>query len=298
MDPALLRLLSSIALVEVIQADDAFVLASVHPGLAPEGGLSAPWGDPDGAGAAIAAGEAWLRAQGCTSAIGPVEVCTWFTYRANLGPHDFPVFPKEPRADPEPWRVAGYTALERYSSVLVPHAPQFARFRGAEARAAQRGFSFRPLDPARFEDDLRAAWSLSMGVFRAFFRYVDLPWEVFRVLYEPIRRLDPRLVCLVEHDTGAVVGFTLNLPGPSTAVGPVAVYKTLAVHPSLHGVGLGSALQERAHRIAQDLGFNGGMIHALMGEGATSQFLHTPGSARIRDYAVFGRSLTGAAGRG
>jgi GNAT superfamily N-acetyltransferase len=292
MDPARLALYRSLAPLEVIEVAGASILAAAHPGLAPAGTLSQPWGDPSGQAAVIAAGEGWLRERGCTRALGPMELCTWFPYRARLGPEAFPSFPLEVRSSPAPWRAGGYAPVAHYNSILVPHASLLERFGGTQAQLEDAGYRFRPLDLARFEDDLRLGWELSHAAFADAFAYVPLPWPAFLALYSGYRAyLDPRLCCLAFDPEGRAAGFYFVFPGPSFEGGRTAVYKTVAVHPRARGRRVAAALLEGAHRASQALGMGGGMVHALMWCEAGSQALGARGERVIREYALLAREL-------
>lgn len=292
MDPARLALFRSLAPLEVLEADGAGILAAAHPGLAPAGSLSQPWGDPTGAQAVIAAGEEWLRSRGCTRALGPMEICTWFTYRARLGPDDFPAFPLEVAASSAPWHAAGYTQVAHYNSILVPHASLLERFGGTQARLEAAGYRFRALDLDRFDEDLALGWELSCAAFAQAYAYVPLPWPAFLELYTGYRAyLDSRLCCLAFDPAGQPVGYYFNFPGPTFEGQPTAIYKTVAVHPRARGQRLAAALLERAHRQSQALGMSGGMVHALMWFQAGSQFLGAHGERVIREYALLAKDL-------
>ncbi len=292
MDPARLPLYRSLAPLEIISAGGAELLAAAHPGLAPAGTLSHPRGDPAGFPAAIAAGEAWLRARGCARALGPMEVCTWFTYRVRLGPHDFPCFPLEVDADPEPWLASGYALVAHYNSILVPHDTLAQRFGGTQSRLEAAGYRFRPLNLDRFEADLELGWRLSCAAFAEAYAYVGLPWPAFRTLYTGYRAyLDPRLCCLAFDPGGDPVGYYFNFPGPVFEGRPTAIYKTVAVHPRARGQRVAAALLERAHRESEAMGMTGGMVHALMWYRAGSQFLGAHGERVIREYALLAKEL-------
>lgn len=295
LSPERLALYRSLATVEVVAAGDAGILAAIHPDLAPAGSLSAPWGDPGDHGAAVAAGEAWLRARGCRRVLGPMEVCTWFPYRANLGPHDLPPFPTEPAAAPEPWLAAGYAVVARYTSQFVPHGPQLRDLEGAGVRVPL-GFRLRTLDPARVEAALHDAWRISLQAFAGAFAFVPVTFEVFRALHLPsAARLDPAFALLLDDPEGEPAAFCLTFPGGPPGDGPfpqgTVIYKTLAVRPDCQGLGLGRVLLHRVHRAALERGYLGGLVHALMWTRSTSQRM-APGAGRvIREYVLYRKRL-------
>ncbi len=292
MDPARIALYRSLAPLAPLRARGAELLAAAHPGLVPDGTLSAPQGDPAGFDAVIEAGEAWLRQRGCARALAPMEVCTWFPYRACLGPWQRAPFPLEPMTRPEPWLERGYQAVAHYDSQLVPHQPQLSRLESAAARVAAAGLRVRPMDPGDFEAELRRAWEVSLAAFEGAYAYVPLPWEAFRALYLPYRAmLDPRLVFFAEDGAGRVAGFAMTYPEAGEGGERAVVYKTLAVHPRAQRCGLGRHLLACVHRAAMAQGLGGGLIHALMWQGSASQRMAVKTGRVIREYALLGRGL-------
>ena len=292
MDRQRLALYRRLAPVEWISQGGAALMAAAHPGLAPAGSLSAPVGDPGGFSAVIVAGEAWLRGRGCTRVLAPMEQCTWFPYRARLGPFDYPELPLEPRADPQPWQQAGYAELARYDSTRVQHELQLARFAAAEARVAEAGIRLRPLRLRQWERELRRAWEICQTAFARAYAFVPLPWEAFLALYAPLKPLmEPRLVVMAEDSEGQVAGFLMSLPGPDAPGGATALAKTLAVHPRAQGMGLAQALLAHSHHRALELGLPGGLIHALIHRDNASQHLGSAAAQLLREYALYGREL-------
>ena len=104
-------------LAERIRSAPPGIEASIHEALHPLGCVH---------GGDLARAESWLRSQGCTTALGPMQGCTWLAYRANLGPHEEPPFHGEPKARAEPFETAGYRVVGRYSSTACDHGPQMA----------------------------------------------------------------------------------------------------------------------------------------------------------------------------
>ena len=117
-DPRKLALYGQLAQVQGIVSGGGRVLASINPAHKPTGAL----GDLTGGRETLEAGEAWLREQGCQAVQGPLEVATWFPYRANLGPWDERPFVGEPLASPGVWLASGYREVARYASALCENA--------------------------------------------------------------------------------------------------------------------------------------------------------------------------------
>jgi GNAT superfamily N-acetyltransferase len=289
MDEARISLYQQLADVEMIEANGGRILASIHPRMHPVGALAVPEGDP----AVIAAGEDWLRARGCTCVQGPMEVCTWFNYRANTGPMDRPPFLFEPDAEAEPWISRGYSVVSEYLSTLADNERQILSADVHRARALSEGFTLRPLKFDQLEAELDLIHQLSLRGFQGAFSYVDLPQEVFRSIYLPYRaQLDPRLVLIAEGKRGDPVGFCFSIPDLLNPDRKEFIVKTLAVVPEARMFGLGSWILAECHMVAQDAGYTGGGIHALMWSGSASRRMTKHGGRAFRSYALYEKSLT------
>jgi len=265
--------------------------AWVNPGLHPIGCIGSPTG-PDPL-ASITAAESWLRAQGCSRALGPLDGATWFPYRANLGPHVRPLFPGEPAADPAPWRALGYTEAQRYSSVLAANPPQVAATRDRDQRLRAAGWRLESLDElGDFEGALDQFWEMSVAAFPGNAFYTPIDRATFGALYARVRPLiSPPLTLLARAPSGAAGGFCFSYPDVHAPQRREFIIKTLAVMPDFRGLGLGSWLVGETHRIGHELGFVGGGIHALMASDNRSQKISRRSGALVREYALFEKTL-------
>ena len=270
-------------------------LASIHPALPEVGAL----GDLVGGPAVREAAEAWLRARGCRVARGPMELCTWFPYRANLGPHDEPPFAFEPTAPPEPWEEAGYEVVATYASALADHDAQIASARDRAAALSASGWTLEPLpadDGGRVsEEDFREAVSivhrLTAVAFADAFGFVPLPEEVLQVTYAPLRPLvDPRLTLLVRTPEGVPAGFLFAIADFAESERGWFLVKTLAVHPEHRTHGIGSWLVAAAHRAARQAGYTAG-VHCLMWTSSRSNDISRHGGRLLRRYALYEKAL-------
>jgi GNAT superfamily N-acetyltransferase len=70
------------------------------------------------------------------------------------------------------------------------------------------------------------------------------------------------------------------------------VLKTVAVHPSFRGIGLGGALMDLVQRSARRMGFRRA-VHALIHETNVSRRISDGYARTVRRYALFSRPLTG-----
>jgi GNAT superfamily N-acetyltransferase len=239
-----------------------------------------------------------LRARHCTLAVGPMDGNTWRRYRFVTDAGTEPPFLLEPTNPPEwPawWRTAGFEPLaEYYSTATGDLAPRDSRLNGVAARMAAAGVTLRPIDPARFEEELGRIYDVSIISFQENHLYTPLPREEFVALYRPLQgQLRPELVLLAEH-AGQPVGYVFAMPDLAEAKHgesiKTIIVKTLAVLPGRAHAGLGALMLEAVHSAAQRLGYVRA-IHALMHETNKSRNLSAHYALMIRRYTLFARRL-------
>jgi ribosomal protein S18 acetylase RimI-like enzyme len=274
---------------EEVASSGGRVLACVHPTDPGLGTLSAPEGDWQ----CIEAGEAWLREQGCTRVLGPMEGCSWFAYRANLGPFDRKPFLMEPQADPGCWLAFGYKACATYTSTLQSHEGALARLDKHRHRASDLGVLIRPIDQGNLSAELSACHGITHEAFSSAVGYAPISQQGFVAMYAPLLKAAPgELLLLAEDSTGKVLGYCLCFPEPEAPERKEIVVKSLAVHPEAQGMSVGSALVAEAHARALNMGFVGGGIHALMRADSPSQNITARGGSElIRRYALYEKLL-------
>ena len=240
-----------------------------------------------------------LAAAGCTLAVGPMDGNPWHPYRFVTDAGNAPAFflePGHPPDWPSQWRTADFTPLAGYHSTVSENAAANEpdpRQQAASQRMHDAGVRLRPLDMARWNEELRRLHAVAAASFRDNFLYTPLPEREFLELYAPLRPLlRPETVLLAENAAGETVGFALGLPDRlDPANGPLIV-KTVAVRPELAGAGLGRLLVGGVQAAGMALGFRR-VIHALMHDGNVSRHLSARfGTRLLRRYTLFSRRLT------
>lgn len=255
---------------------------------------------------------ALLRNAGLEVALGPIDGTTWRRYRlvttqhaqeepgtAGISPAEPPFFmePQNPPAYVDYFTSAGFDPVLMYhSSITSDLATADIRAADAALKLADKGVQLRPIAPARFEDELRNVYRLSLEEFAGNPLYTPIDEEEFIATYRGIApHLVPELVQLAEHE-GNLVGFVFAMPDLAQAHRGEAVdrviIKTLAVAQAWRGAGLGGVLLDRMRATAHTLGF-GRAIYALMHDANPSSRLASRFGRPFRRYAVFGRELGG-----
>lgn len=239
-----------------------------------------------------------LAQRGCTLAVGPIDGSTWHSYRLVLERGCEPPFflePNHPDDWPDHFAAAGFTPWAHYYSALNDDLTQTDPQADALAqRAAAAGVRLRTLDVSDLDAELRRIHALSLVSFCDNVLFTPIAFTDFRAAYLALRDVvRPELVLLAEQD-GALVGYVFGVPDllPARRGQPIDTFilKTLAIHPSLKGVGLGRLLAARCHDAARRLGFRRA-IHALMEETSRARRISDHLARPIRRYALMARSL-------
>ena len=239
----------------------------------------------------------FLREQGCRIAVGPMNGNTWRAYRSVVesnGRGPFLLEPRNPAEVPGWWESAGFSVLSRYSSSVIPLDGSGTISSALRRRMERSGVKIRELDPARYDEELKKIYQLSLKSFANNFLYTPLEEEAFLDAYRKVReRVDPDFVRIAERD-GVACGFVFGIPDlEALARGekPAVIVKTLAVDPDSRCAGLGSLLVDELHRIGWEKGYTEA-IHALQHETNTSLKITGRHHGEVfRRYALFSKQL-------
>jgi GNAT superfamily N-acetyltransferase len=295
-DAARLGLYATIGEVAPFSNGSDRCLASIHPALPKVGAI----GDWVGGTAVLEAAEGWLRSRGCTLARGPMELCSWFTYRANLGPYDDAPFAFEPTERPDRWVKAGYAEAAHYASALAEHDAQITASMERAAALSTAGWSIAQLkldmgegraSEAEFTSAIALLHRIASKSFAEAYGYAPVPVEALQAWYAPLRKLvDPRLVLIARAPNGEPGGFLFSIPDFADPRRGWFLVKTLAVLPEHRKSGLGTWLVGAAHQVARKSGYKAG-VHCLMWSSSHSNAISRYGGRSIRRYALLEKAL-------
>ena len=255
--------------------------------------------DADAASKLLEHATTWHRADGCGRVIGPMDGSTWHSYRLLTERGTEPPFFLEPD-NPDDWPThftdAGFAPLATYFSALNADLTRCdPRSDQRRADLARDGITLRTIDVEHFKAELAAIHELSLVAFTGNLLYSPIGLDAFLASYTPIRpHLVPELVLLAERG-GQLVGFIFAIPDlmepargePQRTV----IVKSMAVHPSCGGNGLGGLLMDECQQAARKLGF-GRAIHALMHETNRSRSISARYGTTIRRYTLYEKALT------
>lgn len=239
-----------------------------------------------------------LRDKGCQMVYGPMDGNTWKPYRLVTWSDGSPPFLMEPQNPPEwPgfWMESGFVSSHEYISTVVSSLSNTdPRLTKAKKRLRDLGISWRPVDMAKFTEELEQVYSLSLEAFRNNVLYTEIDKKTFLQQYLPFAdKIDSRYVLLAFDKQGRCCGFVFAIPDlTQLQQGNIdrLIIKTLAVRNSRRSGGLGAVLVDEV----QQEGFRNGLstaIHALMYQGNVSTNIGK-NSRVIRRYSLYGKKLT------
>ncbi len=240
-----------------------------------------------------------LKANHCTSAVGPMDGNTWRNYRFVTESNGAPPFflePTNPPDWPQQFAQQDFKPFANYYSSVDEQLDSGEDEQASRAadRLAKLGFSLRPLQLDRFDEELRTIHRVVTVSFRNSLLYQPQSEAEFVAQYEPLRAyVRPELVTLAMHADRAI-GFIFTVPDllQARAGNPIdtSIIKTLAVLPERQFAGLGSHLVAVNRRAVRALGHRR-LIHALMHESNKSRSISARYASVFRRYTLFAKTL-------
>lgn len=266
------------------------------------------------AGTLLDAAVDWLRTQGCNEIWGPIDYSTWYTYRFSLGPDDTPPLMLEPYSPAHydrQWRAYGFELVHTYFTAVTHDMRRMVDYSEPKLREAiAAGYSFRMLDPKRFDEALDALYDMSVVGFGANPHYTPIDRDEFLLMYGDAKRgIDPRLMIFAISPDGNIAGFIFTVPNYADSMHALAggmagvggklralarkrrantvLVKTIAVDAKYRSYGLGTVLGGRLQQAAIDLGYPSSH-HMLIYENNLSLKMSQHGGGEImRRYGLY-----------
>lgn len=197
---------------------------------------------------------------GFRSLIGPMNYCTWMSYRWAIDNFEFRLFPDctNPSYYNEWIGRLGYRELYTYRSAVIDmNNPLFEMGRAVYEEKLGEGYRFELYEGEEAFPVAREVYEISRDAFRDAYLYSDLPFEVFEELYLSwIRNLKFSLI--VAYDGGEAAGYVFGYENP---VGEGFISKTSAVKKSYQKHGLYVALLYLGCLLVKDKGYEEMIYH-------------------------------------
>ena len=240
----------------------------------------------------------WLRAQGMQRVRGPMNFCTWYSYRAETWSADYPRFPGEDMLDA---RYAAFLGtfmqpVGTYASQLIDEldrAHAVARSLGVDRAGAVAGIEVQALTREDALARLEPIFELASLIFPQDWSYGPIDFNEFKQLYVPAIQQLPEFHCLLAQDRGGrPVGLAYGYRHPGTPV-KTGILKTVGVLPEYRrglSRGISWYLTYRYHTSLLERGY-AQFVHATMKEDNTSRAMSSRFARRIREYTLYEAAL-------
>lgn len=254
-------------------------------------GLFACENDVEAAQALLKGCAGWLGERSLTAMRGPMAGDIWHRWRfmtRGFETEPFAGEPRNPKYYPELFSASGFAAVRTYSTKRITDLEaQLAHFAPAAALNAKRGYSFRSVNRAGWEDDLKHIYELCRHSFATRWSVTETTYEEFAELYNRwLSRVGSEQIVLAVDKGKAVVGLGLAVVGPQDTIN----LRTIAVYPHAAGFGLGPAIAAELYRRAIAAGYNK-VHHCLMSPNTPPQFWDHGLGQVTREYTMYERAI-------
>ena len=226
---------------------------------------------------------------GINQIIGPLNGTTWenYRFRTTEEPPAFFLESPHPVYYNQLFEQCGFLPIKSYYSFLVePLNRMQERVKQREQQFLDTGITFRNIDPAHYERDVRRMYELCLISFKDNFLYTPYPWEPFAKKYRLLEHVaDPEMTLLAEEGD-RVLGFVFMIENVLNTDQKQFVFKTYAVHPGIKYAGLGAVISQRITDTLIDKGYTSS-IHAFVIEGSPSYNSSSSNSSIYRTYQLY-----------
>ncbi len=204
--------------------------------------------------------ESRAKELGFSRLVGPVNYCSWMSYRWAISRFDMKLFPDctNPPFYVDFVKQLGYRELYTYRSADIDiHNPLYLAGEPLYRRKLSEGFTFEFFtgkEAYQLADDI---FDISTEAFRGSYLYCDIPREYFNKLYLSwMQGLE--LAMFVAYYEGRPVGYVMGYDSP---YGDCFVSKTSAVLPEFRKHKVYTALLYLGCRYVLDKGYKTMMYH-------------------------------------
>lgn len=230
------------------------------------------------------------RGKGFSSIVGPVNYCSWMSYRWAISRYDLKFFPDctNPSYYPELINKLGYRELYTYRSAFVKlHNPMFSIGERAYKQKCKDGFTFRLYEGEEVYRLSREIFDISENAFRGSYLYCDIPYEYFDKLYLSWTK-KVSIGLYVAYYNGEPVGYVMGYENPYDHT---FISKTCAVKKEFQKQQVYVALLYLGAQYVSSKGYQETVYHFQCEQRDTFQRFDTSIERDEKRYAVYIKEL-------
>lgn len=239
----------------------------------------------------IEVAENWLRSKGVTTAVGPMNFNTWFSYRFRVDDHEETLVwePNNPPEYPHLFQELKYQTSEDYNSTATSGLDLFVEKTEKNIKCMkENGLSYRVFDGKNLlTQEVPILYELSMKGFNENTLFEPIPFQLFSELYVPIaNKMDFSHCFFAVNSEGKEVGFFFCF-----VENGYLILKSTTILPDYRGLGLSNALAHLAGKVALEKGVTK-YIPALVECGNRSEsYAKKGGTLWTHHYVLFEKKL-------
>lgn len=230
------------------------------------------------------------REKGFSSLVGPVNYCSWMSYRWAVNRFDIRLFPdcENPPYYPELIRKLGYRELYTYrSAVIRSDNPLFAVGQSVYLQKCQEGFTFRFFEGEEVYGQAKEIFAISENAFRGSYLYCDIPYAYFEKLYLAWTK-KVKMGLYVAYYGDEPVGYVMGYENPYSHA---FISKTSAVKKEFQKQRIYLALLYLGCRYVQSMGYQETVYHFQCEQRDTFQRFDQSVESEEKRYAVYIKEL-------
>lgn len=227
---------------------------------------------------------------GYSAIVGPVNYCSWMSYRWAISRYDLKFFPDctNPSYYPEIIKKLGYRELYTYRSAFVKlHNPLFSVGEQAYRQKCKDGFSFRFYEGEEVYKLSREIFDISENAFRGSYLYCDIPYGYFEKCYLAWTK-KVNIGLYVAYYLGEPIGYVMGYENP---FGHNFISKTCAVKKEFQKQKVYVALLYLGARYVLGKGYDETVYHFQCEQRDTFQRFDPSIECDEKRYAVFVKEL-------
>ncbi len=230
------------------------------------------------------------RNKGYTTLVGPVNYCTWMSYRWAISNFDMRLFPDctNPPYYPEIVRQLGYKELFTYRSAHIDmNNPLYEIGEEMLEQKIKEGFEFKLFENDEVFDLSREVYDISIDAFKGSHLYSDIPYEYFKEVYLTwVKGLE---ICMfIAYYEGEPVGYVFGYDNP---IDHTFISKTSAVKKEYQKHKVYVALLYLGCKYVMDKGYKDMVYHFQCEQKGTFKRFDENVESMEKRYAVFAKEL-------
>ena len=227
---------------------------------------------------------------GYTSIVGPVNYCSWMSYRWAINKFDFKLYPDcvNPPYYINIIEKLGYRKLFTYRSAFVDmNNPLYYIGEDIYNQKVGEGFQFRLYEGEEVYSLVKEVFDISVDAFKGSHLYSDIPFEYFSQIYLTWTK-EVNMIMYVAYWQNEAVGYVMGYNSP---YGDCFISKTSAVKKEFQKNKLYTALLYQGCRHVKNMGYDKMIYHFQCEQKDTFKRFDSDIETNEKRYAVYIKEL-------